>query len=119
MAPTVDPQTRLALVYVDLPPSLSANAPLKAGMFASGRFNLGRSKALTVPASSVLVRDGFSYLFKLGADSRVALSKIETGRREGDRIEVTAGLQPGEAVVDSGVGFLADGDSVAVTQSIK
>jgi hypothetical protein len=31
-----------ALVYVDLPPSLSSNAPLKAGMFAGGEFELGR-----------------------------------------------------------------------------
>lgn len=116
VAPTIDPQTRKGVVYVDIG---GGDGALRAGMFASGRFNLGRSKALTVPASSVLVRDGFSYLFKLGADNRVALSKIETGRREGDRIEVTEGLQPDEAVVDSGVGFLADGDAVAVTQSIK
>jgi HlyD family secretion protein len=116
VAPTIDPQTRKGLVYVDIG---GVDGALRAGMFASGSFNLGRSKALTVPAASVLVRDGFSYLFKLGADNRVALSKIETGRREGDRIEVTEGLNPGESLVDSGVGFLADGDTVAVTQSIQ
>jgi HlyD family secretion protein len=116
VAPTIDPQTRKGVVYVDIG---SVDGALRAGMFASGRFLLGRSKALTVPAGSVLVRDGFSYLFKLGADNRVALSKIETGRREGDRIEVTLGLEPDDAVVDSGVGFLADGDVVAVAQSVK
>jgi HlyD family secretion protein len=88
-------------------------------MFARGRFDLGRSTALTVPASSVLVREGFSYLFKVGNDNRVALAKIETGRREGDRIEVVEGLKPDETVVETGVGFLADGDVVAVSQSIK
>ena len=31
VAPSVDPQTRIALVYVDLPPSLSSDMPLKAG----------------------------------------------------------------------------------------
>ena len=72
-----------------------------------------------MPAASVLVRDGFSYLFKLGGDNRVTLAKIETGRREGDHIEVTEGLDAGDSVVDSGVGFLADGDSVAVAQSIR
>lgn len=116
VAPTIDPQTRKGVVYVDIG---SVDGALRAGMFASGRFNLGHSRALTVPAGSVLVRDGYSYLFKLGPDNRVALSKIETGRREGDRIEVTLGLEPEDAVVDSGVGFLADGDTVAVTQSIK
>lgn len=116
VAPTIDPQTRKGVVYVDIG---SVDGALRAGMFASGRFNLGRSQALTVPAASVLVRDGFSYLFKLGAGNRVALSKIETGRREGDRIEVTLGLEPDDSVVDSGVGFLADGDAVALAQSIK
>jgi len=72
-----------------------------------------------VPASSVLVREGFSYLYKVGNDNRVTLAKIETGRREGDRIEVVEGLNANETVVESGVGFLADGDVVAVSQGIK
>jgi len=116
VAPTIDPQTRKGIVYVDIG---TVDGGLRAGMFARGRFNLGRSKALTVPAASVLVRDGFSYLFKLGADHRVTLAKIETGRRQGDRIEVTEGLMSDETVVEAGVGFLADGDTVAVAQSIK
>ena len=116
VAPTIDPQTRKGLVYVDIG---GVGGALRAGMFASGRFNLGHSKALTVPSSSVMVRDGFSWLFKLGADNQVTLSKVETGRREGDRIEITKGLGPDDAVVDSGVGFLADGDTVAVAQSIR
>ena len=70
-------------------------------------------------ATRVLVREGFSYLFKVGGDNRVTLSKIEPGRREGDRIEVVEGLKADETVVESGVGFLADGDTVAVSQGIK
>jgi RND family efflux transporter MFP subunit len=116
VAPTVDPQSRKGVVYVDIG---SVEGGLRAGMFASGRFNLGRSNALTVPAASVIMRDGFSYLFKVDGENRVRLSKVETGRREGDRIEVTAGLSAEDVVVDSGVGFLADGDTVAVAQSIR
>lgn len=119
VAPTVDPQTRKGVVYVDIEARGGESSALRAGMFARGRFNLGRSSALTVPAASVLVRDGFSYLFKLGADNKVRLDKVETGRREGDRVEITDGLKADEAVVDSGVGFLADGDVVAVAQGIQ
>ena len=115
VAPTIDPQTRRGVVYVDI----GDDEGLRAGMFVRGRFNLGHSAALTVPAASVLVRDGFSYLFKLGADNKVSLAKVETGRREGDRIEITDGLAADETVVDTGVGFLADGDLVALTQSIQ
>jgi RND family efflux transporter MFP subunit len=112
VAPTVDPQSRIALVYVDLPPSLAADAPLKAGMFAGGEFNLGESGALTVPQQAVVVRDGFAYVFRLNPDNRVSQLKVTTGRRLGERVEVTAGLAADALVVVSGAGFLNDGDLV-------
>jgi RND family efflux transporter MFP subunit len=112
VAPTVDPQSRVALVYVDLPPSLSSNAPLKAGMFAGGEFALGESGALTVPQQAIVVRDGFSYVFRLNQDNRVSQVKVTTGRRLGDRVEVVAGLPADVPVVTSGAGFLNDGDLV-------
>ena len=112
IAPTIDPQTRSALVYVDLPPMLGASAPFKAGMFASGQFELGSSDAMTVPQQAVVVRDGFSYIFRLNADQRVSQLKVQTGRRLADRIEVVSGLTPETLVVVGGAGFLNDGDLV-------
>ena len=112
IAPTIDPQTRSALVYVDLPRSAAANAPFKAGMFASGQFELGTSDAMTVPQQAVVVRDGFSYVFRLNQDQRVSQLKVQSGRRLGDRIEVINGLTPESLVVVSGAGFLNDGDMV-------
>jgi RND family efflux transporter MFP subunit len=112
IAPTIDPQTRSALVYVDLPASTAANAPFKAGMFASGQFELGTSDAMTVPQQSVVVRDGFSYVFRLNPDQRVSQLKVQAGRRLADRIEVLSGLAPDALVVVSGAGFLNEGDMV-------
>jgi RND family efflux transporter MFP subunit len=110
VAPTVDPQTRLAIVYVDLPKPGGA----RAGMFARGELDLGSSSALTLPASAVQLREGFSYVFQVAPDSKVRETKITVGRRAGDRVEVTAGLAPDARVVVSGGGFLADGDTVRV-----
>jgi RND family efflux transporter MFP subunit len=112
IGPTVDPQSRAALVYVDLPPTTNGNAPFKAGMFASGSFDMGVSDALTVPQQSVAVRDGFSYVFKLGKDQRVQQQKVQTGRRLQDRIEVLDGIAAATPVVVAGAGFLNDGDLV-------
>lgn len=112
VGPTVDPQTRTAIVYVDLPPALNANAPLKAGMFAGGEFALGASSALTVPQQAIAVRDGFNYVFRLNPDNRVSQLKINTGRRLGERIEVVSGLAPDAQIVVQGAGFLNDGDLV-------
>lgn len=111
IAPTVDPQTRNALVYVDLPTG-SNSAPFKAGMYASGEFEMGSSNALTVPQQAIAVRDGFSYVFRLNPDQRVSQLKVEPGRRLAERIEVLKGLTPETTIVVSGAGFLNDGDLV-------
>ncbi|ELX10532.1 efflux transporter RND family, MFP subunit [Janthinobacterium sp. HH01] len=114
IAPTVDTQTRSALVYVDLPPAAaSKDAPFKAGMFASGQFELGTSDAMTVPQQAIVVRDGFSFVFRLNANQHVSQIKVQPGRRLGDRIEVLGGLTADTQVVVRGAGFLNDGDLVS------
>jgi RND family efflux transporter MFP subunit len=115
VAPTVDAQTRNGLVYVDLP--ADAANQLGAGMFVRGEFELERAPALTLPQSAVLLREGFAYVFRLEGDgetAHVAQTKITTGRRQGERIEII-GLPAEARVVAAGVGFLADGDSVRIT----
>ncbi len=113
VAPTVDAATRNGLVYVDLPAAGSA----RAGMFARGEFQLGSGQALTLPQSAVLVRDGFSYVLRLGADAKVTQTKVTVGRRSGERIEITGGLERDARVVASGGGFLTDGDVVRVVDA--
>ncbi|RZI92283.1 MAG: efflux RND transporter periplasmic adaptor subunit, partial [Variovorax sp.] len=113
IAPTVDPQTRAALVYVDVPNVLQ-NTGIKAGMFARGDFLLGRSNAWTVPQAAIVPRDGFNFLMLLQPDNRVAQLKVETGRRVGDRVEITTKLPADAKVVVNGAGFLNDGDLVRV-----
>jgi RND family efflux transporter MFP subunit len=118
VAPTVDAQTRTAIVYVDLPAAAQA-AGARAGMFARGSFELGKTSALTLPQSAVLQREGFSYAYRVGVDGRVAQAKVEVGRRIGDRVEILSGLPPDVRVVASGVGFLSDGDLVRVVAASK
>lgn len=115
VAPQIDPQTRNGLVYVDLKAASKADDALRAGLFARGDFVLGESQALSLPQSAVLLRDGFSYVFRIDG-SKVRQTKVQVGRREADRVEVRSGLTAGAAVVESGVGFLADGDTVRVAQ---
>lgn len=112
VAPTVDPQTRIALVYVDLPVDDAGKA--RAGMFARGEFLLGDASALTLPQTAVVQREGFAYVFRVQPDSRVAQVKVTLGRRVGERVEIVEGLPPDAQVVASGAGFLADGDLVRV-----
>ena len=110
VAPTVDPQTRNALVYVDLPPTTD----FRAGMFARGEFALGSSDALTIPQEALVVRDGFAYVFVVGPQQRVQQRKVQTGRRIADRVEILSGLEADISVAVRGAGFLNDGDLVRV-----
>ena len=114
VGPTVDPQTRVGLVYVDLPSPSGAQmgATFLPGMFAKGEFELGKSSGLTVPQQAVVVRDGFSYVFRLNPDQRVSQLKVQVGRRVGERLEVLQGLDAQAVLVASGAGFLNDGDLV-------
>ncbi|MDB5742538.1 MAG: efflux transporter, family, subunit [Polaromonas sp.] len=119
VAPSVDPQTRTALVYVDLPASAGQDSPAKAGMFARGEFELGATDALTIPQRALVVRDGFNYVFQLGEGNRVSQRKVQTGRLAGERVEVVSGLAPEARIVVNGAGFLNDGDLVRLAEEIK
>ena len=119
IAPTVDPQTRSALVYVDLPAPVGKGSPAKAGMFARGEFELGMTNGLTVPQRALVVRDGFNYVFRLAPDNRVSQVKVQAGRLAGDRAEIVSGLAADARIVVDGAGFLNDGDLVRVSEEIK
>jgi RND family efflux transporter MFP subunit len=122
LAPTVDAATRNGLVYVDLTGPVGgkpgANA-FKPGMFARGEFELGSSTAWSVPQTAVVVRDGFSTVYRVGADHRVSQLKVQTGRVQGDHIEIQHGVKPEDKLVASGGSFLNDGDLVRVVDSSK
>lgn len=111
VAPTVDSKTRMALIYVDVAP----DSGLKVGMFARGQFELGRDTAMILPQSALVVREGFSYVYRVGVDHKVTQVKVEIGRRLNDQIEIVHGLEPLAQIAATGAAFLADGDTVRVT----
>ncbi|MBP8149618.1 MAG: efflux RND transporter periplasmic adaptor subunit [Limnohabitans sp.] len=114
VAPSVDAQTRNALVYVDLP---AQTGSARAGMYAQGEIALGQSQALTVPQTALVVRDGFSYVYTVGTDQKVSQLKVQTGRQSAGRVEVTSGLKGDARVVASGGAFLNHGDTVRVVDA--
>jgi RND family efflux transporter MFP subunit len=112
VSPTVDTQTRNGLVYVDLP----TGTPARAGMFARGELEIRTAPMMTLPQRAVLLRDGFSYVMRVGPDSRVTQSRVTVGRRVSDRIEIIGGIEAWTRVVASGAAFLDDGDLVRLVE---
>jgi len=65
-----------------------------------------------VPTSAILTgADGTATVFA-AADGRVEQRPITLGRRQGDRIEVTSGLSPGDSIVASGLDKLRAGQRI-------
>ena len=119
ISPTVDSNTRNALVYVDIPKDSA-----KPGMYVQGQVDVGQQQGLAVPLSAVTYRDGFAYVFELTvADAqglcKVVQRKVQTGRTQGEQIEVLGGLRADTALVLSGGAFLNDGDTVKVVTVSK
>jgi RND family efflux transporter MFP subunit len=114
IAPTVESSTRAGLVYVDIPSTGAA----RPGMFARGEILLGQAAASMTPLSSVVTQDGYTYVFVVNEQQLVVRRRVETGAVRDKQIEIVAGVQPGERIVDKGAGFLKDGDRVRVVVAV-
>jgi multidrug efflux pump subunit AcrA (membrane-fusion protein) len=57
-------------------------------------------------------------VFVVSDQQRVARRRVETGAVHDTQIEIVAGVQPGERIVDKGAGFLKDGDHVRVVVAV-
>lgn len=115
-SPELDLQTRMAIVYADI----KSGSRARAGMYANGHVALGQSDALIVPAVSVVIRDGRSYVLKVmdrSAEPKVSLQPVMVGRRLGDDVEIVSGLGDADRVIVQGAGFLNDGDVVRLVDT--
>lgn len=114
ISPTVDNNTRNALVYADIPKNSA-----KPGMYVQGTVDIGQQRGLAVPLSAVTYRDGFAYVFAVSASdaqgmSKITQRKVQTGRTHGEQIEILNGIDAESSLVLSGGAFLNDGDTVKI-----
>lgn len=106
--PMVDPQTKLATAYVDLP----AEAAIQPGETLTGEATMqGAEAALAIPYAALLDDAGQPFVFVVikGTAHR---RDIVTGSSDGAVIVVTKGLSSGEKVVVEGGTALDDGMKV-------
>lgn len=95
--PATDPGSQTTTVRVVLQEDSGA---LQEGQALSVHFP-GRSRqAVVVPASSVVRRSEVTAVYVVGADGRPLLRAVRLGARQGEQIEVLAGLGEGDPVVN-------------------
>jgi RND family efflux transporter MFP subunit len=85
------------------------------GAYAQVHFNLSRgADSLRVPANAVLFRSTDLQVAVVGADHRVTLKNITTGRDFGTSLEVLTGLTPSDDIIADPSDSIATGTMVRV-----
>ncbi|MGE0705980.1 MAG: efflux RND transporter periplasmic adaptor subunit [Vicinamibacterales bacterium] len=96
----VDPRSRTVPVRVEV---ANPNSLLKLDMFA--RVELAtdaQQPGLAIPAEAAQTLDGRQVVFVKVEETEFAVRPVETGRSDGNLIEITQGLEAGESVVTGG-----------------
>lgn len=82
-------------VRLDLPENA---ADLYPGMFVKAGFVVGEAERLLVPATALVERSEVTGVYVVDAGNRTSLRLVRLGHRFGDRVEVLAGLSPGDRI---------------------
>ncbi len=86
---------------------------LRPGQFAKVRANVQeRKNAILVPQRAVIETQGSYFVAVVGADNKVALTKVTTGERIGSLWLIETGLKAGDKVVVEGVQKVKTGMAV-------
>ena len=113
-AGAVDPGSGTVLVELQ---AANGDRALKPGAYAQASFPVaGASGAMTLPASTLIVGERGTQVALLGADGRARLKTITIGQDRGATVEVSAGLSPGDRVIDNPPDSLATGDAVQLAR---
>jgi HlyD family secretion protein len=107
---TVDPQTRIGMVYVALPD----DPALKPGMFVHGQIVTGQANVLQVPEEAIVYKDSKPAVFIVDKGDHAKLRMVETGTRVNGTVEIVSGVSAGERVALAGAGYLKDNDLVRI-----
>lgn len=107
VSPAVDPNTTTLQVWVEAP---NPGERMKLGLTVQIAVNIGDIKDATiVPTSALLASDeGGEKVMIAGGDGLAHESKVETGVREGNKIQIVSGVKPGDQVITEGALGLDD-----------
>jgi membrane fusion protein, multidrug efflux system len=109
--PVIDPNTRAVTVRARLP---NPDRMLRPGMMMRVGIQSASRAGLSVPELAVLGEGDSRYVFALEPGNRVRRVAVRTGAHVGGRVEILAGLGPGQRIVTEGIIKVADGMQVRV-----
>ncbi|OAO04286.1 efflux RND transporter periplasmic adaptor subunit [Parasphingorhabdus sp.] len=111
VSPMIDDQTRQGMARI----ALGYDSALRPGGFASAKIRSGTAEAAVLPESAVQNDSKGSFVYIVGADSKVVRRDIEIGAVSKDGLTISSGLVGTEQVVLRAGGFLNPGESIQPT----
>ncbi|HEX8644995.1 MAG TPA: efflux RND transporter periplasmic adaptor subunit [Allosphingosinicella sp.] len=109
--PVVDPETRAVTVRARIP---NPDRRLRPGMMLTVAIETAPRMSLSVPELAIIGEGERRFVFVLADGNRARRTEVRTGLRSGGRVEILAGLSPGQRVVTEGVVKVADGMAVRI-----
>jgi RND family efflux transporter MFP subunit len=115
-AGAIDPTSRTLLTEVDVP---NENGQLLPGAFMRAHLSTGGNKqSLLLPANTLLFKPEGIMVGVVGADNKVQLKKVKTGKDLGTQLEIIQGLSPEDQVIVNPSDSLATGQSVNIRRAV-
>lgn len=96
--PTADVVSNIVKVRLTLPQQLSSVSP---GMFARAMLpttSAGVQSQIYIPSQAVIKRSELMAVYVVDAQGNPQLRQVRAGRKQGDKLEIVAGLQDGEKI---------------------
>ena len=116
VSPAVDPNSTTVEVWVAAP---NTDGSLRPGTSVKVQI-VARTvnDAIVIPAAALLkTPEGGTTVMIAGADGKAHQVSVETGIRQGDRVQITAGLAGGEKVITTGAYGLPDNTKVKIAEA--
>jgi RND family efflux transporter MFP subunit len=109
-AQAIQAQTGTLLIQMQID---NRDRKLKAGGYAQAALTLSASKRVArIPASALINDEHGVHVATLGADGKVVMKSVTVSRDLGQTIDISAGIAPGDKVIDSPPDDLRAGDPV-------
>jgi len=92
---SLDPRTRTQRTEVDIP---NADLGLVPGMYVQVTFELNQRGLVEVPAAAILFRPTGLQVAAVGPDNKIEFRPVTVAKDDGDTVELSGGVSPGDRV---------------------
>jgi RND family efflux transporter MFP subunit len=112
-AEALNAQARTLQVEVDIPNAAGHWVP---GMYVNASFDLPPRGLVQVPAAALLFRASGTQVAVVNEQGRVTMRDVEIARDDGNLVELSSGVQPGERLILNLSSQIDGGDTVQVAK---